>query len=138
MRHSHYRNPKSVISTLSAEPIQRILLHLSAQHSVSSIPQNYPITTPDGGKEERDAPYHNKTQRPRILPIDKLLRIPQQHVHVRIDALQCALVLCLAPFQAYDQFCSDSGLVSLLPCFLPSWWLVGGCAWVGGKTMGGW
>lgn len=43
-----------------------------------------------------------------MLPVDVLLRIPQQDVHVRIDALQRALVLGLAPFEADDELGADS------------------------------
>jgi hypothetical protein len=49
-------------------------------------------------KKRGGLPYQNQPQTARVLPINKLLRIPQQHVHIRVDALELAAVLGLAPF----------------------------------------
>ena len=55
-----------------------------------------------------------------MLSIDELLRIPQKHVHVRVDALQAPLVLGLAPFQADDDLGSDSVIRALaVGCQMP-------------------
>lgn len=43
-----------------------------------------------------------------MLSIEILLGIPQQDVHVRVDALQGALVLSLTPLQADDELGADS------------------------------
>lgn len=43
-----------------------------------------------------------------MLSIEILLRVAQQDVHVRVDALQGALVLGLAPLQADDELGADS------------------------------
>ena len=43
-----------------------------------------------------------------MLAVNVFLRIAQHNVHVRVDALQCAFVLGLAPLQADDELGADS------------------------------
>lgn len=43
-------------------------------------------------------PDQHQAQCPRILPVDKLLRVAQEHIHVRVNALELTAVLGLAPF----------------------------------------
>lgn len=87
-----YLTPRSIISTPSALAIQRILLHLTSQYAY------YQATAKKKRGRERGLPYQNQPQTARVLPINKLLRVPQQHVHIRVDALELAAVLGLAPF----------------------------------------
>lgn len=98
-----YFNPSSVISTPLASPIQRMLLHLNERVSTSR-----PRPQPPVRSFFEDVPNQHQTQGPSVLSINELLRIPQQNIHVRVDALQDALVLGLAPFQADDDLSADS------------------------------
>lgn len=55
-----------------------------------------------------DVPNKHQTEGTCVLSIDKLLRIPQQHVHVRINALQRTLVLGLTPLKADNELGADA------------------------------
>jgi hypothetical protein len=59
------------------------------------------------GQTVRNVPNQHKTKCARVLSIEKLLRIPQEDVHVRIDAFQLALVLCLTPLETDDDLGAD-------------------------------
>lgn len=54
-----------------------------------------------------DVPNQHKTQSTSVLSVNVFLRIPQQHVHVRVNALQLAFVLCLTPFETDDELGAD-------------------------------
>lgn len=54
-----------------------------------------------------NAPYQHLSQRPCILPINVLLRIRQLYVHVGIYTDESSVVLCLAPFEADDDWLVD-------------------------------
>lgn len=99
-----------------------MLLHLPEKEvspTGSLKPQSPPGNRPTVRRKKKNeelekskiAPNQNQTQRSRILSVDELFRIPQQHVHVRINALQRALVLCLAPFQPDDNLGADPASV---------------------------
>jgi hypothetical protein len=45
-----------------------------------------------------------------VLSVNVFLRIPQQNVHVGIDALEGTLVLGLAPLQADEDLSADSAM----------------------------
>jgi hypothetical protein len=64
------------------------------------------IQTPKN--RERNTPDQHQAQTAGVLAINKLFRIPQQHIHVRIYALERAPVLGLAPFQADHERGADS------------------------------
>lgn len=53
-------------------------------------------------------PNQHQAQGAGVLSIDILLCVAQQDVHVRVDALQGALVLGLAPLQTNDELGADS------------------------------
>lgn len=122
-----YRSPRSVISTLSAEPIQRMLLHLSACCVSKYSPNMRAHVHLRGGVTDAqlpalvsgtpaskiapdriNAPNQHQTQCSRVLSIDELFRITEQHVHVRIDALKLALVFRLTPLETDDDLGTDS------------------------------
>ena len=60
------------------------------------------------GLTRENIPDQYQAQRARVLAIDELFRVAQQHVHIGVNALQHALVLGLAPFQADDHLGADS------------------------------
>lgn len=60
---------------------------------------------------DNHVPDQNQAQRTSVLSINVLLRIPQQNVHVGIDALQGTLVLSLTPLQANDKLGADSASI---------------------------
>lgn len=53
-------------------------------------------------------PDQNQSQAARVLAVDEFLRISQENIHVGINALQLASILRLTPFQADDEFGTDS------------------------------
>ena len=92
------------------------LLSPSTERCYICTVSHAPSHTYTNQENRKYTPDQHQSQWPGILPVDKLLRIPQQHVHVRINALQRALVLRLAPFQANDHLSSDPAVVSRVPC----------------------
>jgi hypothetical protein len=84
-----------------------MLLHLVrvsqdiSQKSLEALQQQF--KQPDN----INVPNQHKTKCTRVLSIDEFLRIPQEHIHVRIDAFQLALVLCLAPLETDDKLGAD-------------------------------
>ena len=56
-------------------------------------------------------PDENQPKRSCILAVNELLGVPQEYIHIWIDALQRALVFRLAPFQANDELRSHSAQV---------------------------
>lgn len=55
----------------------------------------------------QSVPNQHQTQRASGLAINKLLRVSQQYIHVRVNALERALVLGLAPFETDDKLSTD-------------------------------
>ena len=59
----------------------------------------------------RNTPNKDKTEASSVLAVDEFLRIPQKHVHVGVDALQLALVLCLTPLEADNELSPNSVII---------------------------
>lgn len=55
----------------------------------------------------RDIPNEHKAQSPSLLSIEELHSVTEQDIHVRVHALQDALVLGLSPFQADNDLGTD-------------------------------
>lgn len=99
--------------------INQVLFHSQVNH-IDIVCASYPedIVTSDGskisngrilclGNKKRESPpYQDQAQATRVLAINKLLRIPKEHVHIRVNTLELAAVFRLSPFEADDEFSS--------------------------------
>lgn len=75
-----------------------------SQHCYQETP------APEISSDRVNAPNQDQTQCSRVLSVNELFRITEQHVHVRIDALKLALVFRLAPLQTDDELGTDSAI----------------------------